>query len=316
VSFVVLRGGLHTTVQDAGAPGFARYGVPERGALDDVSLRIANMLVGNDEGAACLELTLDGPHLLFERGATVAITGASMSPCIGERPVGEYRPIDIGPSCLLRFGAASVGMRAYVAIGGGIDVPVVLGSRGTHTRARFGGLEGRTLRAGDRIMIGGDRAPAAPGEYHAAHWFAGHAPLGGEAIVRIIASPDQRHLARSLFEEPLTVSAQSDRMGIRLVESVGAHDVSITSEPAPIGAVQLPPDGRPIVLMNDHQTTGGYPIIGCVAAVDRPLLAQARPGERIRCEEIAADRALALLRAREQELQRLRRWIELQRSAP
>lgn len=322
MSIVALRGGLRTTVQDLGHAGYGRYGVPERGALDPLSLRLANMVIGNPPDAAGLEMTLDGAHLLFEHAATIAVCGADMTASVEDRALGQCRPIDVGAGVVVRFGQARVGARAYLAIGGGIDVPLILGSRGTHLRARFGGLDGRAIRSGDRIVVGAGPVPAIDdGEMRAARWRLGRdvcTPLADELRVRVITMGqggfDRAMTAALLARRSLTVSAASDRMGLRFEDSLGEHDRSITSEPAAIGALQLPPDGRPIVLMNDHQTTGGYPVIAYVATVDLPTLGQARPGARVLFEGIDVDGARRLLCERERDLRRLSRWIQLRRA--
>jgi antagonist of KipI len=354
MSIVVIRGGLQTSVQDAGAEGWGRFGVPERGALDVVSLRLANMLIGNPPDAAALEMTLDGPHLLFERAARIAICGAEM-PAEAEahesraktasastaatstastsaaatstasartapvttaiaRPVPAWRAVDVGAGTLLRLGRATAGVRAYLAIAGGIDVPVVLGCRSTHLRAGFGGFEGRALAAGDRLAVGD--APIieiADGAVRPARWTIGpdeRTPTDDVQVVRAIASPGAMLDLSSSGEQ--TVGAAADRMGVRFIESLGPHALAITSEPAMIGAVQLPPDGRPIVLLAEHQTTGGYPVVAHVASVDLPRLGQLRPGSRVRFESIDLESARRLLVRREENLRRLSRWIELQ----
>ena len=359
MSIVVIRGGLQTSVQDAGAEGWGRFGVPERGALDVVSLRLANMLVGNPPDAAALEMTLDGPHLLFERAARIAICGAEM-PAETEahesrantasartasastastsaaatsaaatstasastapvttaiaRPVPAWRAVDVGAGTLLRLGRATAGVRAYLAIAGGIDVPVVLGCRSTHLRAGFGGFEGRALAAGDRLAVGDTpNIEIAEGAVRPARWTIGpdeRTPTDDVQVVRAIASSGAM-LDLSASGE-LTVGAAADRMGVRFIESLGPHALAITSEPAMIGAVQLPPDGRPIVLLAEHQTTGGYPVVAHVASVDLPRLGQLRPGSRVRFESIDLESARRLLVRREENLRRLSRWIELQ----
>lgn len=311
----MLRGGLQTSVQDAGAEGYARHGVPERGALDVVSLRLANMLVGNAPSAAALEMTLDGPHLLFEHAALVAVCGADLTP-EGDEAIPLWRPVAVGAGAIVRFGRARSGARAYLAIAGGIDVPVVLGSRSTHLRAGFGGFEGRAIRAGDRIVTLDPPGPSVgDGELRAARWCIASSvrtPVAGDQVIRFVAGRgDGPRLPGSTA---LTVSPAADRMGLRFVESIGAHDVSMTSEPAMIGAVQVPPDGRPIVLLAEHQTTGGYPVAGHVATVDLPRLGQLQPGSRVRFEAIDISSAQRRLCERERDLRRLSRWIELRRS--
>jgi antagonist of KipI len=311
VSITVLRGGLQTTVQDIGGAGFGRYGVPERGALDPVSLRIANMLVGNDADAAGLEIALVGPELRIEASTTIAVCGAELSVTVNGRPAGIRRALRVDASDVVRLGTVTNGVRAYLAVRGGIDVPVVLGSRSTYVRARFGGVDGRALQSGDRILVRGSAAPLAEES-----WSVGldlGTPLSSDSPIHVIAVASHAASSGALYRGRFTLSPAADRMGLRFVESVGEHTVTMTSAPAPIGSVQLPPDGRPIVLMNDHQTTGGYPIIGVVAAVDLPRLAQLRPGATIAFERIDVDAAHEMLRAREHDLRRLSQWIDLQR---
>ena len=320
MSVTVLRGGLQTLVQDRGRIGYARYGVPESGALDGVSLRLANMLVGNDQGAAALELAIDGPHLLFNAPAVVAVVGADMSPEVDGMPLPRCRPVWLGAGSIVRFSGARVGTRAYLAIAGGIDVPVVMRSRSTDLRGGYGGFEGRALHAGDQLAPLASRpsAVAAPdGGFVAARWsLAGdvQTPMPDEARVRIVLNERHHALCRRLAGVPFTVDAMSDRIGVRLTESVGEHGLSVASEPTPCGTLQLPPDGRPILLLNDHPTTGGYPAIAHIASVDLPLVAQLRPGTPVRFDVVDRERATLLRRGQEQQLRRLSRWIELQRA--
>jgi antagonist of KipI len=312
VSVIVLRGGLATSVQDCGARGLARLGVPERGALDGVSARLASMLVGNGERDALLEMAFDGPELLFEDAALVALCGAEMAVSVDGVSAGMARPIAIRRGSVLRCGGARRGARAYLAIAGGIDVPDVLGGRGTHTGASFGGFDGRILRAGDRLVV--TRARDVPHE--SARWSVSPemlTPLDPPHTIRCVVSREHGEHAQRAIGRVFTVAPQSDRMGVRFVESIGPHERAIVSEPTVLGAMQLPPDGRPIVLMNDHQTTGGYPVIAHVATIDLPALAQVRPGASVRFAAIDLDRADRLHAERELSLRRMHRWIALQR---
>ncbi|MBC8145776.1 MAG: biotin-dependent carboxyltransferase [bacterium] len=313
MSVVVLRGGLQTTIQDLGRPGHIRYGVPEGGALDSTAMRVANMLVGNERSAAGIEMTIDGAHLLFEQPATIAICGADMSAAIGDTSLPQWRVVNIDANATVQFGHASGGARTYVAIAGGVDVPIVLGGRGTNLVGGFGGLDGRRLHTGDRIELGPGSSKHATSK--AMSWTIDPAhrsmPIGITGI-RIV--PTQRfdtYLPR-LLDHTFTVSGVSDRMGLRLNESIGMHDESIVSEPTLVGAIQLPPDGCPMILMKDHQTTGGYPIIAYVATIDLPMLGQMQPGSTLRFEAIDVERARKLLVAHERGLRQLEIAIRLQ----
>ena len=296
----VLRPGLLTTVQDNGRPGLQSRGIGPGGAMDTLALRLANLLVGNEVSAAALEMTLTGPALRFDTDALIAITGAALSPTIDGSPVPSGHAILTRAGTTLTFGECTAGCRAYLAVAGGIDVPVVLGSRATNLRAHFGGVEGRALRAGDTLPVGVPSPDAVQlikrlGKSDR-NWIADHAGFsrevtgttGLDAPMRLLPgaatdqlSPDSR---RAMLDSTFRVSTRSDRMGYRLegarLEVALAGD--FTSEAVTWGTVQLPPDGQPIVLLADRQTTGGYPVIGYVAAVDLPVLAQRKPGDQLR----------------------------------
>jgi antagonist of KipI len=268
--------------------------------MDPLALRLANLLVGNDASAAALELTLTGPALRFDTDALIAITGAALSPLIDEAPVPSGHAIATRAGTTLTFGECTAGCRAYLAVAGGIDVPVVLGGRATNLRAHFGGVDGRALRAGDTLPIG---APSHDAVQLMARlgtagrlWMADHAGFSRELIaatgrsvpLRLLPGTAADRLSiesrRAMLDSTFRVSTRSDRMGYRLdgpvLDIAGASD--LTSEGVTWGTVQLPPDGQPIVLLADRQTTGGYPVIGHVAAVDLPVLAQRKPGDEVR----------------------------------
>jgi antagonist of KipI len=315
VSIRVLRAGLLTTVQDLGRRGHQRDGVPVSGAMDPVALRLANLLAGNDEGAAGLEVTLDGPRLAFDAEAIVAVGGADLQARVDGRRLRPWRAARVPAGGTLEFGGWRAGCRAYVAVGGGIDVAPVLGSRSTYLLARFGGLAGRPLRRGDVLSTG----PQRPGS---------SATLAGRAIapsarpayggpVRLIPgahldllTPDAR--AR-LFDAEFRVTPKSDRMGYRLAGPplALAAPVELLSAGVAFGTVQLPPGADPIVLMADRQTTGGYPRLGEVATVDLPAMAQLRPGDAVRFAPISLGEAQALYLERERTIAALRRALLL-----
>jgi antagonist of KipI len=300
VTIQVLRPGLLTTVQDSGRFGLQSRGIGPGGAMDPLALRLANLLVGNEFFAAALELTLTGPALRFDADMLIAITGASLSPAIDGAPAPSGHAILARAGTTLTFGECTVGCRAYLAVAGGIDVPVVLGSRATHLRAHFGGVEGRALRAGDTLPVGLPSPDALRLVKRLGKtdrkWIADHAVFsreitgttGLDAPVRLLPGADTDRMSiegrRAILESTFRVSTRSDRMGYRLegtrLEMAAAGE--LTSEAVTWGTVQLPPDGQPIILLADRQTTGGYPVIGHVAAVDLPVLAQRKPGDELR----------------------------------
>ena len=322
--FHVLRPGLLTTVQDLGRLGHQREGVPVCGAMDPVALRVANLAVGNDPGAAGLEVTLLGPTLELEDERVLAVAGADLGARIDGQPVIPGRPVRARAGARLDFTGPRLRSRAYLAFAGGIAVDPVLGSRSTYLRGRFGGLEGRALAAGDALPLGAP-APLAqriaagipPGE--SAGWTIDAGELAGysSGFVRVLRGAHfSRLMARSraaLLEAPYRVTTESDRMGYRLAGPVLQLErpLELVSEAVAFGTVQLPPGGMPIVLMADRQTTGGYPRLLEVAAVDLPVLAQAAPGAELRFREISLEQAQDLYIARERLLSRLALAIDL-----
>lgn len=328
MSIHVARAGAFTTVQDCGRHGWQRHGVTVGGAMDDVALRLANWLVGNAANAGVLEATLRGPALVFEHHTRAAIAGGDMDARLGDRRVAPWRAFDIPAGGTLTLDTARVGCRCYIAVAGGIDVPMVLGSRSTYVRAQLGGVSGRALERGDTLTAclkppsGED---SAPGVIPGAGMLAGrgvdvrHLDLQRN-VARMVAGPHLRRLdkqsRRALFATPFTLTPASDRMGLRL-SGVRLKETGPFPEPlsggVAMGTVQLPPGGSPIVLMADRQTTGGYPRLGEIATVDLPVLAQLRPGEEIRFAEISADAAEQLYLEREREMERLRWALEARR---
>ena len=299
----VLAPGLLTTVQDLGRPGAALYGVPPAGAMDPFALMAANALVGNDWGEAALELTVAGPTLRADADCVVAVTGADLEPHVDGRPVPTWWSILLRRGAVLEFRGRRWGARAYLGVAGGIAVPVFLGSKSTYLPGGFGGLDGRPLRAGDRVPVGppsGDLSLLAgrflPPERRP--------PYGADPVLRVVLGPHRDRFTAAglaaLLDGAYTVKPSSDRMGYRLegppVEHVCGADV--VSHGLPLGAVQVPGDRQPIVLMADHQTTGGYAVVGVVATVDIPLLAQCLPGDTVRFRAVDVAEAQQALRER------------------
>ncbi|GAB2457432.1 5-oxoprolinase subunit C family protein [Streptosporangium sandarakinum] len=290
----VVAPGPYATVQDLGRPGLGHLGVPCSGAADAPSLRLANRLVGNPEDAAGIELTFGGACLRFPAGAWVAVTGApcpltlrlpegadgSEGPGSPERPgaAGPYAPVWVPSGGELRVGTPTAGLRTYVAVRGGLDVPAVLGSRSTDA---LSGLGPAPLAPGLRLPLGPaaglppivvDAAPPPP------------VPRG---VLRVLPGPRDDWFAPDALEAlcaaPYQVSRHSNRVGVRLTGTAlrRVRDDELPSEGMVAGAVQVPPSGQPIVFLADHPPTGGYPVIAVVASADLPVAAQLRPGDRV-----------------------------------
>ncbi|HEY9225190.1 MAG TPA: biotin-dependent carboxyltransferase family protein [Gemmatimonadaceae bacterium] len=325
----IVTGGLQTTVQDLGRVGFQRKGVPVGGAMDRVALRLANILVGNDDNAACLEAALIGPSLRIERDSVIALTGGDLEATLDGDAVPLWRPLWVRAGGTLRFGQPRVGCRAYLAIAGGIDVPTVFGSRSTYLRASFGGCDGRALKAGDLLFARGltplaqritNSLRAPDRRVSPARWSVsvGVRPsYADDAVVRVVEGAHTRAMTDAAYQALTTatfrVSSTSDRMGYRLEgqELTLREPLELLSEGTTFGTVQLPPGGAPIVLMADAQTTGGYPRIGEVSSVDLPLIAQLKPGDRLRFQLVSIDEAQSLYLAHEHDITQARLGIAL-----
>lgn len=297
----VVEPGPFTTVQDLGRPGLAATGVPPSGAFDVLALRVANGMAGNDEGEAALEITLAGPLLNFEADAVVAIGGAAADAELDGRPVPHASAFRVPAGSALRLGRVRDGVRSYLAVRGGIAVPEVLGSRSTLVNAGLGGVLGRALEANDHLPVG-SHAGGEP-----LRRLAGDpAPRGG--VVRAVPGPQEASFTprgrAAFFSRPFTVSTRSDRAGVRLegdpIELAGPADLD--PEGVVTGAVQVPGDGRPIVLGPDRPTTGGYVKIATVITADLSLIAQARPGDTLRFVPVTVEGARAAWHERERAL--------------
>lgn len=299
----VLSPGLLTTVQDLGRPGLGPLGVPPGGAADAHALRLGNLLLGNAEGAAALELTLAGPELLFEEEALVVLAGAPLEATLDGGRVAPWSVLAVPAGGRLALGRAISGARGYVCVRGGIDVPAVLGSLSTDVATGFGGHEGRALAAGDRLAAGAaaGRPRGARVDAAAARW------SGPRRLLRVTPGPQEDWFApraRARFlERPFRVSASSSRTGVRLEgEPLAAPSRSLVTEGVAVGAVQVPPSGLPILLLVEHPSTGGYPKIASVITADLSALAQLRPGDEVRFAPVSLDEARRLLLEREARL--------------
>lgn len=296
----IVTAGLFTTVQDEGRWGFQAYGMPVAGAMDRYAYNLANILAGNPPGAACLEMTVTGDAIRFETDAYVAICGADMQPSLDGRAAGTWSAFPVAAGSILAFGYAARGCRTYLAVRGGIDVPAVLGSRSTYTRAAVGGLEGRKLKTGDTLAIGrGDPADNRPLLLPDAYR---PADAGSEITLRVLPGPQEDHFTaaglETMFASSYTVTDEADRMGYRLEGPKITHSgkADIVSDALPQGAIQVPGHGLPIIMMADRQTTGGYTKIGTVIGPDLALLAQAKPGDTIRLRQCTDEEAVDALK--------------------
>ncbi len=330
MSLRIVRPGLLTTVQDRGRHGLQHIGVAPCGAMDPVALELANGLVGNRADAAALEITLLGPEIAFESDALVALCGAEMDARLGGMPMPAggapmpaNRPVFVEKGTLLSTRRATLGSRAYLAVAGGIALPPVLGSRSTYLPAKFGGLEGRQLRAGDILPLIQDSSALAFKRYknlnlkketregvRTVGWSAPALTLPVREPIVIHAMEGRHHALfdaaarRAFFEAIWKVTPDSNRMGFRLAGPVLARTQvgEILSEPACLGTVQVPANGLPIALMADHQTTGGYPKIAEIAAADVPRLAQLAPGGTVQFARCTLEQAGELRRALRQRV--------------
>jgi antagonist of KipI len=305
----VVKPGFLSSVQDRGRYGIAGLGVGHAGAMDDVAARLANALVGNARDDALVEITLTGPTLRCETDTVVALTGAELDARVDGAPLPAWRPVPLVRGSVVVCGGMRRGARAYLAFAGGIDVAPVLGSRSTDLNAAIGPFGGRALAAGDLLPLGRprrtlpSRAPA--WSIASPRWFDPASPLPLRLVDGAHTGALTEASRAALATREFRVAADSNRVGFRLdgPRLELAHPLELVSEAVAAGTLQLPPGGQPIALAAEHPTTGGYPRIAHLIAVDRARLAQRRPGDAVRfawCDPREAD---AARRARESMLQ-------------
>jgi biotin-dependent carboxylase-like uncharacterized protein len=316
----VVKPGLATSVQDTGRTGYYNVGIPPSGALDLYALRAANLLVGNDEHAAALECTLLGPQLLFHVDTLIAVTGADMQPKIDGVPHAGHTALRIKAGSTLTFDYVKGGARAYLAVAGGIDVPIVLGSRSTYALGAFGGHEGRRLQKGDRLALGRERGPAREGTAVPEPL---RTPLAREVELRVLPGLYHHRLsdesAATFFEDTWTVAPEADRIGYRYKQGrpltfrereqpfgAGADPSNIVDACYPIGSIQVPAGLEPIILHRDAVSGGGYATIGTVISADMDLIGQMQPNHHARFVPVTMSQALAARRDAQLRLARLR----------
>ena len=294
----VIKPGLFTTVQDAGRYGFQKYGVPVSGVMDNYAFVAANLLVDNKPNDACIEITLQGPSFEFLNTAQIAISGAALSPTVNGEKVVCWQTLQVCRGDVLSFGRPRSGCRAYLAAKGGIDVPLVLDSRSTYVRGGFGGFQGRRLKAGDVIEA---YEPSILLKFGFSMPQELVPSYSNKLTIEVVLGPQSDYFTDMNIETFLssiyTVTTESDRMGYRLdgsrVEQKGALDM--VSDAIPVGAVQVPKSGKPIIMMRDAQTTGGYPKIAVVSTPDVSRLGQVKPNDKIRFSKISPSKARAKL---------------------
>lgn len=316
----VVKPGLQTTVQDAGRPGYYNIGMPPSGAMDQYSYTAANLLVGNAEGAAALEATYMGPELAFTVDAVVAVTGAEMPVKLNGKPAPNWEAFQVKAGDVLSFDFLKSGARAYIAVAGGFDVPLVLGSRSTYVLCGMGGYQGRGLKAGDTLAVG----PAPEG---AARMVGAQAPealipnYGKETEIRLITGLCDYRLtdeSKQLFLDTVwSVTQESDRIGYRFrgvkLEFIprkqplgaGSSLSNVVDLGYPIGSIQVN-DIEPICLLNDAVTGGGYATIGTVISVDRDLLAQCKTHDKVRFKSVTLEESLQARKDRRTKLDQLK----------
>ncbi|HUO16702.1 MAG TPA: biotin-dependent carboxyltransferase family protein [Verrucomicrobiae bacterium] len=304
MSLLIKDPGFATTVQDLGRFGYAHLGISPAGAADGLSFRIANMLVGNHENAAGLEMSLSGATIEFQEETTAAITGASCQIALNGVEIAHSQLVHVPIGAILQCDRMIDGARAYLAVQGGIDVPSVMGSASTHLAARFGGFQGRSLRKGDLLNLGRKNLHAA----RRLNLNVTSIKSEGPTRLRVTRGPQQDWFAAdsfaTLFSATFTVTQHSGRTGLRLAGDcvVPSKTAQLLTEGVSLGALQIPPDGQPIILFVDQQTTGGYPKIANVVAADMHRVGQLRPADKVIFEEVSIDDALQLLRQQE-------RWL-------
>ena len=314
-AFEVIEPGILTTIQDLGRYGFSQFGVPPSGALDTFSYRAGNLLVGNHQAEASLEITIMGLKLKALREVVIAITGGDLSPTLNGEPLEMWRTHLLVEGDIVSFAKVRTGCRAYLATSGGLIFPQVMGSRSTYLSGKFGGLDGRSLKRGDILYAPDMRSPLSQlGFRFPGDWIP---QFDKEALLRVIPGPQDRHFTEQGLEtfssSSYQVTPQCDRMGVRLegpkIERRSDVEESIISEGLIAGTIQVPGDGKPIIILTEL-VTGGYTKIATVISTDLPKVAQLKPGDRVRFAPVSVEEAHQLLREQEERLLRFKDFFE------
>ena len=312
MSITVLNPGLLTTVQDMGRVGYQQFGVSVSGVMDPRSAAIANILVGNPEDEAVLECTMMGPQLLFNQAETIAITGGDLMPTLDGQPMPTYRAVTVQAGQVLRFQAPKTGCRCFIAFTGGLDIPEVMGSRSTYMKAKIGGYQGRKLQKDDVI---GFRAPGVPKNLNIRCMSPEFIPRPVYTL-RVVMGPQDDAFTdagvKTFLSETYTVTSEFDRMGCRLEGAVVEHKESgdIISDGIAFGAIQVPSAGKPIIMLADRQTTGGYTKIANVITADFRIIGQLKAGDKVRFEKVSIAHAQDALLTQRAALRLLRKSVD------
>ncbi|WP_110113489.1 biotin-dependent carboxyltransferase family protein [Bacillus sp. CGMCC 1.16541] len=329
MSLKIVRPGLLTTIQDLGRRGYQKEGIIESGPMDPFALRVGNLLVGNDEREGSLEITLMGPKIQFEDDHLIALTGGNLSPKLDGQPIKMWRPILVSKGSLLEFALPVEGCRTYMAVSGGLAVKEVMESKSTYLRAELGGLHGKALQPGDVIPCGEITDQAKPflkelkqSRLQQAIWTLPPSLLPtykDEPVIRVMKgleydlfTSESQH---QFFEESFQITPQSDRMGYRLkgAELALLEPKEMLSSAVTFGTIQVPADGNPIVLLADHQTTGGYPRIAQVIQADYSKMGQTAPGKKVSFKEISLVEAEKLYIEQEKKINNIKWALRVKR---
>lgn len=308
----ILKGGMFTTVQDIGRTGYQSQGFSVAGVMDVRSFKIANLLLDNPENEAVLEFTLIGPTLEFTSATIVAITGGDFQPTINGKPAAMYTALYMNKGDILKFGSARTGSRGYIAFSSYLDIPVVMGSRCTNLKSSIGGFKGRKLKADDYI---GFRIKRRYLPFFLSRKLSGEDFGQDEALLRVVMGPQDSLISKqgvkTFLNEEYTVTSDFDRMGCRLEGPfIAPKDTSdIISDGIAFGAIQVPSHGKPIILLSDRQTTGGYAKIATVISVDIPKLVQRKTDHKVRFQAVTVEEAQQLMQDELHELQEFRKQI-------
>ena len=308
----ILKAGMLTTVQDLGRTGYQSQGFSVAGVMDVRSFKIANLLLDNPENEAVLEFTLIGPTLEFTSATIIAITGGDFQPTINDEPAPMYTAIYVNKGDVLKFGSAKTGSRGYIAFSSYLDIPVVMGSRCTNLKSKIGGFKGRKLQAGDYI---GFRIKRRYLRFFLSRKLEQEKFDDDSVKVRVVMGPQDSKFSKQGIETFLsaeyTVTSEFDRMGCRLDGAYIAPKESsdIISDGIAFGSIQVPAHGKPIILLADRQTTGGYAKIATVASVDIPKIVQRKTDHKIRFEAITVQEAQKLYLKEQKELDKMRKII-------
>jgi len=308
MSVTVLNPGLLTTVQDQGRTGYQQFGVSVSGVMDPRSAALANILVGNPQGEAVLECTMMGPQLQFDQDTCIAVTGGDLGPALDGKPIENFAAVAVKAGQTLKFTGPKAGCRAFIAFAGGLDIPEVMGSRSTYMKAKIGGLEGRKLQKGDKLAF---RAPKPALPKMADRKLRPEFVSQPVYPLRVILGPQDDAFTeaglRTFLSETYSVTQEFDRMGCRMEGPVIEHKESgdIISDGIAFGAIQVPAAGKPIVMLADRQTTGGYTKIANVITADFRILAQLKAGDKVRFQEVSVRFAQDILLAQRRALRAL-----------